>query len=206
MLADMGIDVWYPRIAKTVAAQSQVIEDAQQATAADLASLKSALADTATAAISNTPVAPAQTGGQAAVTTDAIVTPIHLHIVHNDTTLLLSQHAVGGPLKHFVADLLFSQQWRHGSESAAKTVISEFKWPVTDNPDTPERALRAFVDRYQLGSLQSRLLLCTAATLAELTAWITLPEQGYVLIPELPELMINADAKRVLWQRLSARL
>lgn len=202
MLADMGIDVWYPRFANTVAAQPQVTEQAQQAMSADLASLKSALAETATAAPSKNPVAPAQ----AAVTADATVTPIHLHIMHNDSTLLLSQHAVGGPLKHFVADLLFSQQWRHGTDSAAKTVISEFKWPVTDNPGTPERALRAFADRYQLGALQSRLLLCTAATLAELTAWITLPEQSYVLIPELPELMSNANAKRVLWQRLSTRL
>ena len=61
------------------------------------------------------------------------------------------------------------------------------------------------MDKFKIGADQPRLLLCSAAVLAQLTTWIVLPEESYLSIPELPELMADADAKKAFWQLICDR-
>jgi hypothetical protein len=130
---------------------------------------------------------------------------MHLHLMHNDAALVLSQEPLVAELRHFVADILLSQQQRQDAATSTKAVVGEFKWPLTDNPGTPERALLAFMDKFKVGPDQPRLLLCTEAILAQLTSWTVVPAQSYMLMPELSQLMVSADAKRDLWQAISNR-
>lgn len=198
MLADMGIDVWYPR---TATSEARRVDTEQQTAAKGLASLKSALQ--APQQTTKTSQPPAQPPRQPEVTT--AVEPIHLYVMHNDAVLVLSHEPLVGELRHFVGDILLSQHWQQGVKAAAKAALSEFKWPLTDNPGTPERALLAFMDKFKIGVDQPRLLLCSAATLAWITTWIALPEESYISIPELPELMVSADSKKAFWRLISNR-
>ena len=38
-----------------------------------------------------------------------------------------------------------------------------------------------------------------------ITTWIALPEESYISIPELPELMVSADSKKAFWRLISNR-
>ena len=225
MLADMGIDVWYLRQANgtslTLAetAQTDSTDFPQSGNASGLAAVKSALQEaspqaeqsktvpsktvppkTATQTLAPTPPAPSEQAGDFAT-----IAPMHLHLMHNDAALVLSQEPLVAELRHFVADILLSQQQRQDAATSTKAVAGEFKWPLTDNPGTPERALLAFMDKFKVGPEQPRLLLCTEATLAQLTSWTVVPAQSYMLMPELSELMVSADAKRDFWQAISNR-
>lgn len=201
MLADMGIDVWYPRTGNAGTVATQGADTEQQTVAEGIASLKSALQ--APQQNANAPKQPAKPPRQPEAKPE--VAPIHLYVMHNDSVLVLSQAPLVGELRHFVGDLILSQQWRQGAQAAAKTALSEFRWPLTDNPGTPERALLAFMDKFKIGADQPRLLLCSAAVSAQLTTWIVLPEESYLSIPELPELMADAEAKKAFWQLICDR-
>jgi hypothetical protein len=225
MLADMGVDVWYLRqangtsLAAAETAQTGPTDFPQSANASGLAAVKSALQEaspqavlsktvqsktvppkTATQTLAATPPAPSVQAGDSAT-----VAPMHLHLMHNDAVLVLSQEPLVAELRHFVADILLSQQQRQDAATSTKAVAGEFKWPLTDNPGTPERALLAFMDKFKVGPEQPRLLLCTEATLAQLTSWTVVPAQSYMLMPELSQLMVSADAKRDFWQAISNR-
>jgi hypothetical protein len=226
MLADMGIDVWYLRQANGTSltaaetAQTDPTDFAQSANASGLAAVKSALQEaspqaeqsktvpsktvppkTATQTLAPTPPhAPSEQSGDSAT-----IAPMHLHLMHNDAALVLSQEPLVAELRHFVADILLSQQQRQDAATSTKAVVGEFKWPLTDNPGTPERALLAFMDKFKVGPDQPRLLLCTEAILAQLTSWTVVPAQSYMLMPELSQLMVSADAKRDFWQAISNR-
>jgi hypothetical protein len=201
MLADMGIDVWYPRKVTTAAANQQhpAGVSSQPIAAADLASLKSTL-DPAPL-IEATPVAQ-----PAAAPEDESarhrVAPIRLYHLHNEAGLLISAAPLSGPVAQFAADLLLSQRWRQGTATNAKPEFGEFNWPLTDNVGTPERALHAFMDKFGVGAKDGRILFCTEATRALITSWVTLADQSYLLIPDLSELMLSADAKRQFWDAL----
>ena len=220
MLADMGIDVWYLRqangtsLAAAETAQTAPNDFARSANASGLAAVKSALQEaspqalqpetvlpkTATQTLAPTPPAPSEQSGDSAT-----IAPMHLHLMHNDAALVLSQEPLVAGLRHFVADILLSQQQRQDAATSTKAVVGEFKWPLTDNPGTPERALLAFMDKFKVGLEQPRLLLCTEAILAQLTSWTVVPAQSYMLMPELSQLMVSADAKRDFWQAISNR-
>jgi hypothetical protein len=83
--------------------------------------------------------------------------------------------------------------------------FNEFNWPLTDNVGTPERALLAFMDKFGVGAKGGRILLCSEVIRALIDQWVPLVDRSYVLIPDLSELMVSADAKRHLWHRLSVR-
>ena len=202
MLADMGIDVWYPRKVTTAAANQQhpAGVSSQPIAAADLASLKSTL-DPAPL-IEAAPVAqPAAAPEDESARHRAA--PIRLYHLHNEAGLLVSTEPLAGPVAQFAADLLLSQRWGQGTATNAKPEFGEFNWPLTDNVGTPERALHAFMDKFGVGAKDGRILFCTEATRALITSWVTLADQSYLLIPDLSELMLSADAKRQFWETLS---
>ena len=95
------------------------------------------------------------------------------------------------------------QRWRQGTATNAKPEFGEFNWPLTDNVGTPERALLAFMDKFGVGAKDGRILFCTEATRALINSWVTLADQSYLVIPDLSELMLSADAKRQFWDALS---
>lgn len=202
MLADMGIDVWYTRKETSPGAnQPPPTEVSSQSMAgADLASLKSTL--NPTSLIEPTPAAqPAVVPEDESVR--HTVAPIRLYHLHNEAGLLVSAEPLSGPVGQFAADLLLSQRWRLGTATNAKPELSEFNWPLTDNIGTPERAMLAFMDKFGVGAKDGRILFCTDATRALITSWVPLADQSYVLIPDLSELMLSADAKRQFWETLS---
>ena len=67
----------------------------------------------------------------------------------------------------------------------------------------PRSALLAFMDKFGVGAKDGRILFCTEATRALINSWVTLADQSYLLIPDLSELMLSADAKRQFWDALS---
>ena len=202
MLADMGIDVWYSRQETSPIANQQqpTVVPSQPTAVADLASLKSTL--NPAPRIEATPVAQ-----PAAAPEDESarhrVAPIRLYHLHNEAGLLVSTEPLAGPVAQFAADLLLSQRWRQGTATNAKPEFGEFNWPLTDNVGTPERALLAFMDKFGVGAKDGRILFCTEATRALINSWVTLADQSYLLIPDLSELMLSADAKRQFWDALS---
>lgn len=201
MLADMGIDVWYPRKVTTAAANQQhpAGVSSQPIAAADLASLKSTLDPTSLI----DPAPAAQPAASEDESKRQTVAPIRLYHLHNEAGLLISAAPLSGPVAQFAADLLLSQRWRQGAATKAKPELSEFNWPLTDNVGTPERALLAFMDKFGVGAKGGRILFCTEATRALINSWVPLSDQSYLLIPDLSELMLSADAKRQFWETLS---
>jgi hypothetical protein len=200
MLADMGIDVWYPRkVAIPTANQQPPAGVSPQSMAATgLASLKSAL-DPA-------PPSPPTSAPQPQAVPESerhTVAPIRLYHLHNEAGLLISTEPLLGPVGQFAADLLLSQRWRQGTATNAKPELSEFNWPLTDNIGTPERALLAFMDKFGVGAKGGRMLFCTEATRVLIASWVPLADQSYFLIPDLSVLMLSADAKRQFWETLS---
>ena len=108
-------------------------------------------------------------------------------------------------LRHIAADLLLCQLWRQGGADKSQPELSEFNWPLTGNAGTPERALLAFMDKFGIGKAGGRVVFCSDATFTLISAWVPMVEGSYLLIPELSELMVSADAKRQLWRVLSSR-
>ena len=204
ILADMGIDVWHLRSddAESPAQQGPSATALGSGEANGLASLKSALSETP---LTGQPSVPEPALVLEARPKDASIPAIRLYHLHNECALLLSAEPLSTELRHIAADLLLSQRWRRGSADNAKPELSEFNWPLTGAVGTPERALLAFMDKFGIGAQDGRIVFCSAATHALIAAWVPLTEHSYLLIPELSELMVSADAKRHLWQMLSTR-
>ena len=133
------------------------------------------------------------------------IPPIRLHHMQNKCGLLLSAEPLLGELRHIAADLLLCQLWRQGGADKSQPELSEFNWPLTGNAGTPERALLAFMDKFGIGKAGGRVVFCSDATFTLISAWVPMVEGSYLLIPELSELMVSADAKRQLWRVLSSR-
>ncbi len=125
--------------------------------------------------------------------------------MQNKCGLLLSAEPLLGELRHIAADLLLCQLWRQGGADKSQPELSEFNWPLTGNAGTPERALLAFMDKFGIGKAGGRVVFCSDATFTLISAWVPMVEGSYLLIPELSELMVSADAKRQLWRVLSSR-
>ena len=57
------------------------------------------------------------------------------------------------------------------------------------------------MDKFGVGAKDGRILFC-ATTRALINSWVTLAVKA-ILIPDLSELMLSADAKRQFWDALS---
>ena len=204
MLADMGIDEWYPRtgVAESSAQQGRTAAARGTVDTHDLTSLKSALSHVPSARGPSTPEP--MTAPEARLEQPQIP-PIRLHHMQNKCGLLLSAEPLLGELRHIAADLLLCQLWRQGGADKSQPELSEFNWPLTGNAGTPERALLAFMDKFGIGKAGGRVVFCSDATFTLISAWVPMVEGSYLLIPELSELMVSADAKRQLWRVLSSR-
>ena len=204
ILADMGIDVWYPRRASgsTATEQGSIEPSSQPLPQQDLASLKFSLNEGPAleqAQVAGPPVVP-----ESRTALDPIA-PIRFYHLHNEGALLLSAEPLSGQVGQFALDLLLSSSWEQRGANKMQPEFSEFNWPLTDNVGTPERALLAFMDKFGVGGKGGRILLCSEVIRALIDQWVPLLDQSYVLIPNFSELMVSADAKRNLWHRLSVR-
>ena len=201
MLADKGIDVWYSRQETSLvlisAANGSIVPAYGGRRPASIKSTLNPAPLIEATSVAQPAAAPEDESARHRVA------PIRLYHLHNEAGLLVSTEPLAGPVAQFAADLLLSQRWRQGTATNAKPEFGEFNWPLTDNIGTPERALLAFMDKFGVGAKDGRILFCTEATRALINSWVTLADQSYLLIPDLSELMLSADAKRQFWDALS---
>lgn len=201
----MGIDVWYPRRASSGSTSNEpasIDSSLRPLAEQDLASLKSSLNEGPAleqAQAADPPVAP-----ESRSILDPVA-PIRFYHLHNECALLLSAEPLSGQVGQFALDLLLSSSWQQRGANKMQPEFNEFNWPLTDNVGTPERALLAFMDKFGVGAKGGRILLCSEVIRALIDQWVPLVDRSYVLIPDLSELMVSADAKRHLWHRLSVR-
>ncbi|MCP5180064.1 MAG: hypothetical protein H6993_14710 [Pseudomonadales bacterium] len=196
ILQRMGIDVWYQRPVVVPARSRDLV------VAAGLARGKSTPAVVAPAA------SPPQSVVNATPPAATVqVTPFALTCVRGGEVVLVSAAPLTRVLQRLARDIVLAAGGGAGLQgvgqrAADKVAVLDFRYPpsgtVRDRgAGTPERVLRAFLDR-QTGGGAARVLI-TADVESWFVDWLA---PRYLRIDSLADIVGDAQAKRRLWQLL----
>lgn len=212
MLAAMGIQVWYPRVAGDNAKNATNAPDSVPfvSSARDSGASEDAASDNE--AVQSSPevnqdlaLKPAAAASQSEdslalatevqVAAEIGVVPIEYFWWRGDSGMLLLSPS-GNYDERLLRDIVIAMDWR-ARGAVGQIDNGHFRWPqLTSTSGTPDRAIAAFIDKF--APADCKWVMVTDKLLAELAPYLTFS----IDIDVLPEALHQADEKKRLWQIL----
>lgn len=186
-LAAMGVQVWYERTALQRDSVGQIqsldIDEAVEAVTESVTTKR----------VTTTPPAVTKTEASG---TDVGVTPIEFLWWRGAAGMLVGD-ITGNYDERLLKDLVAALDWHVGSTHGNVT-NGHFRWPqLTSTNGSPERAMRAFMDKYLPDG--ASWLMVAESLVADLSPFFPADLKCW----QLPESMRSPNEKRALWQRLA---
>ncbi len=197
-LAVMGVQVWHERAAlhRDPVSQSQSL-GRSQGQSQGIGNLADAVVPVsepvATKRMNTTPPPDTKTeASEAAVG----VTPIEF-LWWRGTAGMLFGDVTGNYDERLLKDLVAALDWQFGS-TRGNVTNGHFRWPqLTTTSGSPERAMRAFLDKYLPEG--ANWLIVAESLSVDLSPFFPIDLKCW----HLPESMRSPNEKRALWQRLA---
>jgi hypothetical protein len=209
MLIDMGIDIWNTRNSLPAENKEMRREDSIEASAPphSLAQIKEGLAESqqGSKGAAEIVVRTSESGASLIPNNALEADRIQIYFIKKGDALYLSEEPITDSSQSFLKDILLFVNWqinRGKFEPAGVEQISEFRWPVVATSGTPQKAITAFLDKH-ISSFDYSLVLCDRGALRVLKPWLPDYKLKFFELPELSELLADADAKRRFWSELS---